>query len=524
MRWANNTILATGFGRVLLIVAFTVLDIFGAVAQEPLGVVVHKPGAFEGYSLYSPLDGAGSYLIDNAGRLVHFWDTPYRSNIGYLLDHGSLLRTTTFGNGGNGHFFGGGAGHGIQELSWDGTVLWEFVYSSEDYLVHHDIEPLPNGNVLAIAWERKSAEEAIAAGRDPELVGEDGLWPLHVIEIAPQRPAGGQIVWEWHVWDHLIQDFDATRANYGDVAAHPELVEINPPGLWMARISDREFEELEALGYLGGAPKDDRSNDRKREKARSADWLHTNAIAYNATLDQIALSVLGNNEIWIIDHSTTTQEARGHNGGRAGRGGDLLYRWGNPLAYRAGSQTDQTLFAQHDVHWIDDRLPGASNLLLFNNGRGRPEGEYSSILEIATPVDAAGRYPLEPGKPFGPEHPAWEYTAPEKESFYANFISGAQRLPNGNTLICYGSKGTFFEVTAHGEEVWRFVTPAVGPEGSGHAGSDKKPSNIVFRVHRYAPDHPAFKGKNLEPGLELTEFLKERPTKMPLAKESPGGK
>ena len=523
MPWASNTSLATGCGRALLLLAFVVMEVAGAPAQEPLGVVLSKPGACEGYNLYSPLDGAGSYLIDNAGRLIHFWDTPYRSNIGYLLDNGNLLRTTTFGNGGNSHFFGGGAGHGIQELSWDGTVLWEFVYSSEDYLLHHDIEPLPNGNVLAIAWERKSAEEAMAAGRDPELVGEDGLWPLHVIEISPKRPLGGQIVWEWHVWDHLIQDFDGTKANFGDVAAHPELVEINPPGLWMARIPAGEFEELEALGYLGGEPKEVKSNDRKREKARAADWLHTNAIAYNATLDQIALSVLGNNEIWIIDHGTTTDEARGHSGGRYGRGGDLLYRWGNPLAYRAGSEADQTLFAQHNVHWIDDSLPGAGNLLVFNNGRGRPEGEYSSIIEIAAPVDASGRYEWQSGQPFGPKSPAWEYTAPDKESFYSNFISGAQRLPNGNTLICYGAKGVFFEVTTSGEEVWRYINPAVGPEGSGHSGSGEKPSNIVFRVHRYEPNYPGFRGKDLTPGPRLTDYLKLHPTKMPFTRESVGG-
>ena len=70
--------------------------------------------------------------------------------------------------------------------------------------------------------------------------------------------------------------------------------------------------------------------------APGADWLHTNAIAYNPQRDEIALSVLGNNEIWIIDHSTTTEEARGSTGGNSGKGGDILYRWGNPIAHRAG--------------------------------------------------------------------------------------------------------------------------------------------------------------------------------------------
>ncbi len=505
-----------GMSRFAFFVGLVTIGTMSAIAEEDLGVVLHKPDAFDGYTLYSPLDGAGSYLIDNEGRVVHFWDTDFRSNVGYLLDNGNLLRTTTFGNGGNGHLFGGGAGHGIQELSWDGELLWEYVYSSEDYLMHHDIEPMPNGHVLVIAWERKSVEDTVAAGRDPELIDERGLWTLHILEVKPERPSGGTVVWEWHIWDHLIQDFDETKANYGDVAAHPERVEINPPGLWMDRIPDDEREQLEALGYLGGEPADEKEADKKRERARSADWLHTNAIAYHAELDQIAVSTLGNNEIWIIDHSTTTDEARGHSGGRYGKGGDLLYRWGNPFAYRAGVEGDQTLFAQHNVHWIADGLPGAGHLLIFNNGRGRPEGNYSSIVELATPFDAKSGYALQPGEPFGPASPVWEYTAPEPKEFYSSFISGAQRLPNGNTLVCFGAKGIFFEVTADGEEVWRFVNPVIGPEGSSHSGKTKKPSNIVFRAHRYAPDHPAFKRKTLTPGLALTEYIKQHPPKMPI--------
>lgn len=502
----------------LLSLSFLLIAVLGftnAHAQEPLGVVIHEAGAYEGYNLFSPLDGAGSYLIDNDGRVVHFWDTEYRSNISYLTDDGHLLRATTFGNGGNGHYFGGGAGHGIQEIDWDGNLVWEYLYTSEDYLMHHDIEPLPNGNVLVIAWEGKTQQEAIAAGRDPKLVSDKGIWPLHIIEVEPIRPSGGKVVWEWHIWDHLIQDFDDSKDNYGDVAYHPERVEINPPGLWMDNISDEERAELEALGYLGGDPDEEKKNKAKRNRAQSPDWLHTNAIAYNAKLDQIAVSVLGNNEIWIIDHSTTTDEARGSTGGRSGKGGDLLYRWGNPAAYRA-DDGDQTLFAQHNVHWIPEGLPGGGHLLIFNNGRAREGGNYTSIVEVATPIDGDGRYTWEAGDVIGPEGPAWEYTAPNKTDFYSMFISGSQRLPNGNTLICYGAKGIFFEVTPEGKTVWRFVNPVKGPKGSSHADTKRATTNIVFRVHRYATDHPAFKDRNLAAGLEVTEFLKENPPRRPL--------
>jgi hypothetical protein len=485
-----------------------------------IGLILNTPAAFEGYTLFSPLDSANTYLIDNEGRFIREWHTAYKGSAAYLLENGNLLRTASLGNRGNRHFHGGGAGYGIEELTWDGELVWEFVYASEDYLMHHDIEPMPNGNVLVIAWERKTREEAIAAGRDPELLGPDGLWPLHVIEVAPERPKSGRVVWSWHLWDHLIQDFDETKANYGDVAAHPERVDINPPGLWMARITQEEQERLEALGYLGGGAAEhepDQDQERRRRRARSADWMHTNAIAYNAELEQIALSALGNNELWIIDHSSSPEEARGGTGGRYGRGGRLLYRWGNPMAYRAGTDADQRLFAQHDVRWIPEGYPGAGNLTLFNNGRGRPEGSYSSVLEIAPPLDARGGYARAPDAPFGPDEPHWKYTAPHKPDFYSSFLSGAVRLPNGNTLVCQGADGTFFEVTPDKELVWKFVNPAKGPPGASHRGPDREPTNSVFRVLRYAPDYPAFAGKDLTPGPPLTEYLKTNPAVAPTA-------
>jgi hypothetical protein len=502
------------FGVIILMVPGHALAQDEEDAQET-GVIVNEPGAFDGYTLFSPLDTAVTYLIDNEGRLVHAWHMEHKTFAAYLLDNGNLLRPKSYGNDGNGHFHGGGAGEGVQEVTWDGEVVWEFVYSSEEHLMHHDVEPLPNGNVLIIAWERKSVEEAIAAGRDADTLDEDGVWPLHILEIEPTRPRGGRVVWEWHVWDHMIQDHDESKAHYGDVAAHPERVDVNPPGHWMDNITEEERERLVALGYLGGGDAD----DDKEKRGRGADWLHTNAIAYNAELDQIALSVLGVNEIWIIDHSTTTEEARGSTGGRYGKGGDLLYRWGNPFIYRALPESEQALFAQHDVTWIPDGYPGAGNLMIYNNGRGRPDGDYSSVVVIEPPMTPDGGYTIEPGKPFGPEEPVWEYTAPNKTDFYSSFISGARRLPNGNTLICQGSDGTFFEVTQDKEVVWRYVNPVIGPEGSSHRGEDEEPTNAVFRAYRYGPDHPGLQGKDLSPGPLLEDYIKDHPPKAPATRE-----
>ncbi len=96
--------------------------------------------------------------------------------------------------------------------------------------MHLDIEILPNGNILAISYESKSAGEAVAAGINPERIPKAGVWPDKVIEIKPSRPSGGEIVWEWHLWDHLIQDRDPGKANYGNVADHPEKININAFG------------------------------------------------------------------------------------------------------------------------------------------------------------------------------------------------------------------------------------------------------------------------------------------------------
>ena len=99
----------------------------------------------------------------------------------------------------------------------------------------------------------------------------------------------------------------------------------------------------------------------------SADWNHVNSVQYNAELDQIILSSHNQNEIWIIDHSTTVEEASGHTGGVYGKGGDFLYRWGNPSIYGRGTSNDTKLGGQHDAHWIANGLPGAGNILIFNN-------------------------------------------------------------------------------------------------------------------------------------------------------------
>jgi hypothetical protein len=299
-------------------------------------------------------------------------------------------------------------------------------------------------------------------------------------------------VWSWHALDHVIQDFDPDLAGYGDPCEHPERIDINgdrdpdPP-------SEEEEAELEeqmaAMGYGGGDDGGDEEEDEEEDpedvarKARveDADWLHTNGIDYNETLDQIVISVRRFDEVWILDHATTTEEA-------AGPKGDLLYRWGNPFAYGMGEWEERQLLGQHHVQWIPDGYLGAGNLILFNNG-ARPR-EWSSADEWWAPRDAEGNYFRDEGEPWGPAKPEWSYEAPEPTDFSSPFISGVQRLPNGNTLICSGAQGWVFEVTPGGKLVWDWKSPYGLDPGDDFDDLEESPT-ALFRATRFVADDPA---------------------------------
>jgi uncharacterized protein (TIGR03437 family) len=424
----NNHAASYVIGVVLLLATFSP----SVPAQR---VVSHTPRAAAGYTLVAPVNSPTSYLLDRAGKIIHRWQAQGPPGlVVHLLANGRLLRTATTESA----VFGSSSGSGgrIELYAPDGALLWTYTLATNKLFRHHDIAPLPNGNVLLIAWELYSASETIAAGRNPERMSDDAFWSEAIFEIEPTGKEGGRVVWEWHVWDHMVQDFDARKANYGDVAAHPELMDINY-GL------------------------------------QTPDWLHFNAIAYNSALDQVVISSRTLSEIWVIDHSTTTAEAATHSGGRQGKGGDILYRWGNPQVYRAGTAADQRLFDQHNVHWIDPGLPGSGNLLIFSNGRTRG---FSTVEEVVTPVDGSGAYRRGQGAGFGPAEAIWSYGANADPRFVSRILGGVQRLPNGNTLVCVSTANRLIEVTPEKEVVWDLDIAELGAGGSG-----------TFRAVRFPP-------------------------------------
>ena len=439
--------------RPLAIILLLVLPILQTQAQQTIGLFKNTPESFDGYTLFAPIKSTTTYLINNCGEKVHSWPSQYQPNLScYLLENGILLRT--------GKVPGPGGGSSIVEMiDWDGTVIWEYSMEATIGNPHHDIAPLPNGNILFIVSDERTQAELSQAGGTTQL---SEIKSEQIIEVQPDLVnGGGTVVWIWKAWDHLIQDVNNTKDHFGTISAHPEKIDIN---------------------FL----------DHKK-----ADWLHINGIDYHPKFDQIIVSVHNFSEFWIIDHSTTTTEAASSSGGTFGKGGDLLYRWGNPQAYDQGDANDQKLFLQHHTHWIPESLPGGGKILLFNNQAGTSSGkDYSTVDVVTLPVDANGFYTYSGGS-YAPADFDWTYQAPVPTEFYSSIISGVQRLENGNTLICEGVTGRFFEVDENSTTVWEYINP-VNDQGA-QAQETSITDNNTFRCARYAPFYPGLSGRGLTP-------------------------
>ncbi|MBI5538961.1 MAG: aryl-sulfate sulfotransferase [Bacteroidia bacterium] len=442
----------------ILVFCLSVINLF---AQPTIGLIQNSGGTSDGYTLFSPTAYTQSYLIDNCGKLVHEWSGSHNTGLAtYLSYNGNLIRTGLVPGS---YYAVGGKGGAIEIIDWNDSIIWSYQYYAATYCLHHDICELPNGNILALAWERKTTTAATNSGRDPALLSGD-LWSEKIIEIQPTFPSGGNIVWEWHLWDHLVQNYSSTKPNYGVIEDHPELLNLN---------------------YLGTG-------------LNYTEWQHFNSIDYNAEHDQILISSRYMCEIYIIDHSTTTAEAAGHTGGVSGKGGDFLYRWGNPEAYNRGTVADRKLFDQHCAKWITDFLLDSNKIIIFNNGVNRPGGNISSVDIMLPPKDSLGNYFIDTSNTFGPDTTDWTYTS---AGMYAVRVSGAQRLNNGNTLITLGPQADIFEIDNNKNKIWEYIGP-VDNNGPADQGTNLI-SNSFFKALRYNPDFPGFTGHDLTPELPI---------------------
>lgn len=410
------------------------------------------------------------YLVDDQGHIVNQWEVSGNGRDAWLLENGNILVSVTRQEESYESFADDAGFVGIdgrfEEYTWDGDLVWAYEPNIPGTRVHHGVTPMPNGNILFIVWKYTSNEEAIQAGRNPELLG-DGLWRDIFIEYNPELD---EIVWEWDSWDHLVQDFDPEKDHYGVVADNPQKINLN---------------------YYDAASE------------RIEDWIHANSMDYNPELDQIAISAREQSEIWVVDHSKSTEELRGEDG-------DLLYRWGNPQVYGRGTPADRHLFFQHDVQWNDAGLRGEGNLMAYSNrnfvsslNSAQAPFYYSTVVEVVPSRNEDGTYVIDDEAAYVPLEPNWVYNGFPHNFFSSTFISGVQRLPNGNTLINKGQQAQIFEVTEDGDVVWLYEPALNGnqltPQGSPLSG-------VVFRTRRYAADYPAFEERDLTPGLTVEDL------------------
>lgn len=364
---------------------------------------------YEGYTLIAPQNSTTARLIDTNSTVNKTWtgltgQTGYSS---YMLEGGVLLRSVKATGT---SFNGGGVTGRFQKVAWDGTILWDVTYSSTTYCMHHDILAMPNGNVMVIAWESKTAAQATAAGSSVSHI----MWPDKIVEMQQTGLNTYNVVWEWHAWDHLMQNTNASAANYvTSLVNNPQLLNIN---------------------YLN--------------TSNNSDWLHMNGLDYNADLDQIVVSSHNMNQFFVIDHSTTTAEAASHTGGNAGKGGDFLYRWGNPASYGGTGTTNFSTI--HDAHWVPAGCPRTGYIAAYNNN-----GVSNSVssVDIVNPPLSGLNYTITAGQPYGPATYDYRHAC----DGHNNNMGNSEQFPNGNQLVCIAQSGKVYEIDAAGNQLWTYT-------------------------------------------------------------------
>ena len=441
----------------------SLLPLAWACAQSnTVGTISYDPDLYaEGYTLIYPHNQPHARLIDACGEVVHQWtnDSLRRpGNSAYLTPTGNLVWAHRPANFQGDAIWAGGGGAVIEGRTWDNEVQWNYALNDSTGRLHHDFALTNAGTVLAIAWERIDSITAVEAGRNPELLEDGELWSERIIELMPNESGGADIIWEWRVWDHLVQDFDSTKANFGDPALAPDRVDIN-----------------------FGTP-----------SSAAPDWLHMNSIDYNPALGHILLSVPTFDELWIID------KAAPENG--------LIWRWGNPEAYASGTSEDQRLHYQHAGRWLDapyhQGSPDFGKIAVFNNRNPGATGPFSSAHLIAPELienEEATTYAMNENATFAPVGFDWTWTAPTPTDFFSSGLSNFERLPNGNNLLLSGRTGEIFELTAAGDTAWYYRVPLQAGTTVAQGTELGMNDNLLFRATRYPAQFPVFNSVDLTP-------------------------
>jgi hypothetical protein len=449
--------------------------------------------AYGGYNLFAA-EGK-TYLMDMQGRVVNTW--PLGTNP-RLLESGNLLDVAANASDCN----------GFVEVDWNGETVWQYYETRSTYHPHDDFVRIFNPKLnayttLYIANKDLTNAQCIAAGCDPA----DGPYTDAQVDAVVEVDMSGNVVWEWCFFDHAIQDVDPARANYvgsgKTISSYPGKINLNLPGRPV------------------------RSN-----------WLHCNSIDYNQSLDQIVINS-EQGEFYIIDHGGTFIAGNpiGSIARAATSSGDFLYRFGDPARYGQGSAPsvsanwenassgNKQIGASHNVQWIPSGLPGAGHLLVFNNNQYLYQRTPQSyVFEINPFVNSAG---VDTGGYVNPptagyvtwtfdkdtqkanqllsRQVIWQYGSTSNLTLFSHFGSSAQRLPNGNTLICATTEGYMVEVTSAGQVVWEYISPVTSSGIVKVIGDDLPMTNAVPRVYRYGADFAGFQGREMTPGQTVAD-------------------
>ena len=391
---------------------------------SPTGTTLYDPSrAFPSLVLFSGGDDH-THLIDMNGHEVHRWDQEGLPSV--LLDPaltggqtGHVLLQTSHGSGEGTSALPGMPtafkDKTVGELDWSGGTVWEWgtQVPGGSLLQHHDIRRLPNGDTLILA----DVVQPVPGFKAPKLLDDV------IYDVAPS----GEIVWRWLITDHLDElGFTADALELVKQSGVMDCFHVND----MAPLGPNKWFDS---GDARFAP------------------------------DNIMISSRDANIIAIISRST------GHVAWRLGPD----YPPFKLFDRRLPRPVDQ-INGQHDPHLIEPGLPGAGNLLVFDNQgpAGYPQVPLdplrgSRVLEI----DPVGKQIV------------WQYSAAESQAagwtFHSPFISNARRLPNGNTFINEGVFGRFFQVTPAGDIVWEYVSPYRGSYPGPGAPAN---SNWVYRA------------------------------------------
>ena len=403
-----------------------------AQSVYPTGTTIYEPArAWNGYTVLSPLQTQAVLVIDMNGNVVKRWEGLNNSAGGpaRVLPGGILISAS-------------GARPPNQESlelvqqDFDGKVIWQFSHNEQiktgegstiwSARQHHD-------------WQRESLPAGYYSPESaPVVEGTSTLILTHTNRMQPK------------VADVMLED--------------DRLVEVSWKGelLWEWVASDH----IDELGFAPAARKAIKAAQSFNKARGSFDWLHINSAHYvgpNRWFDQGDMRFAPNNVIISSREASLLAIV--------GRDGKIVWRLGPDFSESKELRSIRQIIGQHHAHIIPKGLPGAGNLLVFDNGGSSGYGFASPIAPDGVGAFARSTSRVVEINPVTLEL-VWSYTNPR---FFSTNISSAQRLPNGNTLITAGAGGRMFEVTTEGAIVWEYMYPLFGGANA---------SNAVYRAYR----------------------------------------